>query len=285
MRWSDLLVGPSPQGKPPGVPAIARRGALRYARAMSQNAAIPPELAPVFVLVRPQMGENIGGAARAMWNFGLDRMRVVAPRDGWPNPKAVAMASGAGRLLDEAVHAEDTAGALEDCAYVFATTARARGLTKPVFTPEAAMAHAAKLAASGQRTAVLFGPERAGLENDDIARANAIINVPVNPDFASLNLAQCVLLTAYEWRRQVFEVAPERLELAGADMASAIEIEKLAEHYDRRLDEAGFFHPPEKAEGMKIVLRNLWSRMPLTRSDVQIFHGVLRQMVRWKERG
>ena len=157
---------------------------------------------PSFVLVRPQMGENIGAAARAMWNFGLDRMRIVAPRDGWPNPKAVAMASGAGRLLDEAQMAADLPEALADCTYVFATTARPRELTKPVFSPEGAMKKAAELIGQGEKVAVLFGPERAGLENDDIAKANAIITVPVNPEFASLNLGQCVLLTAYEWRRQ-----------------------------------------------------------------------------------
>ena len=145
---------------------------------------------PAFVLVRPQMGENIGGAARAMWNFGLDRMRIVAPRDGWPNPRAVAMASGAGRLLDEAGLFDTTAEAVGDAAYVYATTARPRDLTKPVFTPEAAMRDARERIGRGERVAVLFGPERAGLENDDIARANAIISVPVNPDFASLNLAQ-----------------------------------------------------------------------------------------------
>ena len=131
----------------------------------------------------------------------------------------------------------------------------------------------------------MFGPERAGLENDDIARANAIISVPVNPDFPSLNLAQCVLLLGYEWRRQTAEVVPSEMEMAGADWASAVEIEKLSQHYEERLETAGFFFPETKAEGMKIVLRNLWSRMPLTRADVQIFHGLLRQMVRWKERG
>ncbi|PJE33623.1 putative tRNA/rRNA methyltransferase [Pseudooceanicola marinus] len=240
---------------------------------------------PAFVLVRPQMGENIGGAARAMWNFGLDRMRLVSPRDGWPNPKAVAMASGAGRLLDEAKLCETTAEALEDCSYVFATTARARGLTKPVVTPERAMEIAREKILAGEKVAVLFGPERAGLENDDIAKANAIINVPVNPEFASLNLAQCVLLTAYEWRRQAVDVEAERMEMAGADWASQIEIEKLADHYEGRLEEAGFFFPETKAEGMKLVLRNFWSRMPLTRPDVQMMHGILRQMVRWKERG
>ena len=163
---------------------------------------------PAFVLVRPQMGENIGAAARAMWNFGLDRMRVVAPRDGWPNPKAVAMASGAGRLLDEAVLYDTTADAVGDAAFVYATTARSRDLTKPVFTPEAAMRDAAERIAAWRAVAVLFGPERAGLENDDIARANAIISVPVNPEFPSLNLAQCVLLTAYEWRRATEAVEP-----------------------------------------------------------------------------
>lgn len=240
---------------------------------------------PAFVLVRPQMGENIGAAARAMWNFGLDRMRLVAPRDGWPNPKAVAMASGAGRLLDEAQMVETLPDAVADCHYVMATTARARGLTKPVLSPERAMQIAAERIAQGQKVAVLFGPERAGLENDDVARANAIINVPVNPEFASLNLAQCVLLTAYEWRRAQGNIVDERVDMARADWAEQIEIEKLADHYDARLTQAGFFFPDHKAEGMRTNLRNMWSRMALTRADVQMLHGVLRQMVRWKERG
>ncbi len=177
------------------------------------------------------------------------------------------------------------AEAVGDCDYVFATTARARGLTKPVVTPERAMEIARERIAAGGRVAVLFGPERAGLENDDIARANAIISVPVNPDFPSLNLAQCVLLTAYEWRRQGVEVPSETVERGGTAWASALEVEKLADHYETQLDRAGFFFPENKAEGMKIKMRNLWSRMPLTRSDVQILHGVMRQMVRWKERG
>ncbi|MDO6798294.1 RNA methyltransferase [Shimia thalassica] len=240
---------------------------------------------PAFVLVRPQMGENIGGAARAMWNFGLDRMRIVAPRDGWPNQKAIAMASGAGRLLDEALLTSSVEDALDDCHYVFATTARARGLTKPVVPPERAMEMAREKIAAGQKVAVLFGPERAGLGNEDIAKANAIINVPVNPEFASLNLAQCVLLTAYEWRRQSVEVEAERVDMAKSVWANHNEIEALSGHYEERLDEAGFFFPEPKAEGMKVNLRNMWSRMPLTRADVQMLHGILRQMVRWKERG
>ena len=244
-----------------------------------------PDPSPAFVLVRPQMGENIGAAARAMWNFGLDRMRIVAPRDGWPNPRANAMASGAGRLLDQAGVFEDLAGAVGDCSYVFATTARARDLTKLVLSPERAMAMAAQKIGAGEKVAVLFGPERAGLENHEIARANAIISVPVNPEFASLNLGQCVLLTAYEWQRQIGEITHEVVEMAGSDWASGIEMDKLAQHYEERLETAGFFFPEAKAESMKLNLRNLWSRMPLTRADVQILHGVMRQMVRWKERG
>ncbi|AJE47032.1 RNA methyltransferase [Celeribacter indicus] len=249
---------------------------------MSEPLAGP---APAFILVRPQMGENIGGAARAMWNFGLDRMRVVAPRDGWPNPKAVAMASGAGRLLDEAGHFGSVREAVADCDYVFATTARMRGITKPVMTPERAMEHARALAAQGRRVGVMFGPERAGLENEDVVEANAIVTVPVNPLFPSLNLAQAVLLMAYEWGRQTSEAAPEVTEMAKTDWAGHLEVEKLGDHYEEALEQAGFFFPPEKAEGMKLVLRNLWSRMPLTKSDVQVFHGMMRQMRRWKERG
>jgi len=246
------------------------------------SAALPQ---PAFVLVRPQMGENIGAAARAMWNFGLDRLRIVAPRDGWPSQSANAMASGAGRLLDEAGLFDDVAGAVGDCSYVFATTARARDLTKPVFSPERAMQMAATKIAAGEKVAVLFGPERAGLENDDIIRANAIISVPVNPDFASLNLGQCVLLTAYEWQRQKGDLVHEMVEMAGSGWATGIEVEKLAQHFEQRLDKAGFFFPETKAISMKTNLRNLWSRMPLTGADVQMLHGVMRQMVRWKERG
>jgi tRNA/rRNA methyltransferase len=239
---------------------------------------------PAFILVRPQMGENIGAAARAMLNFGLSHMRLVDPRDGWPNPRAVAMASGAaGTVLDHAGVFQTLPEAIHDCAYVFATTARTRDLTKPVMTPERAMEHARALMVSGQKVAVMFGPERAGLENEDVARANALISVPVNPDFPSLNLGQAVLLCAYEWRRQGDATPPEVLALAGTELATAIEIEKLGDHYEERLDEVGYFFPDQKAPSMKINLRNLWSRMPLTRADVQMLHGVLRQVIRRRD--
>ncbi|WP_299928457.1 RNA methyltransferase [uncultured Pelagimonas sp.] len=242
------------------------------------------KLQPTFVLVRPQMGENIGAAARAMLNFGLDNMRVVAPRDGWPSESAVAMASGAGRVLDDAQLCDDLAGALEDRTFTFATTARPRDLTKTVFTPEQAMKEARDRIAKGQKVAVMFGPERAGLENNDIAQANAIISVPVNPEYASLNLAQCVLLCGYEWMRATAEAEPIVDVLAGTEMANGQEIEHLALHYQDRMQEAGFFYPEHKAESMKVNLRNMWSRMPLTRADVQMLHGMMRQVVRWKDK-
>ncbi|MEM1350847.1 MAG: RNA methyltransferase [Pseudomonadota bacterium] len=248
------------------------------------SVSIAPPTAPEFVLVRPQMGENIGAAARAMWNFGLDRMGIVAPRDGWPNEAAIALASGAGRLLDAARLSDDLPGALADAEFVFATTARARDLTKPVFSPEEAMQEAARMIADGRRIAVLFGPERAGLENEDIARANAIISVPVNAAFPSLNLAQCVLLVAYEWMRATGEVIPLTTEMAGTVWAEQKEIEHLAGHYEEQLDQMGFFFPAHKSASMRLNLRNFWSRMPMTRADVQMMHGVLRQVVRWAAR-
>ena len=233
---------------------------------------------PAFVLIRPQMGENIGAAARAMWNFGLDRMCLTAPRDGWPNPAANAMASGAGRLLENARVFDTTADALADCHYTYATTARPRELTKPVLTPEEAMADAAARIEAGERVAVLFGPERAGLENSDVALANAIISVPVNPAFASLNLAQCVLLTAYEWQRA--QGTGLREAFSQPELATGREVEALATHYEDRLSDSGFFYPDHKADSMKMNLRNMWSRLPLTPHDVRMLHGMLRQLMR-----
>ncbi|MDO5648526.1 RNA methyltransferase [Paracoccus sp. (in: a-proteobacteria)] len=235
---------------------------------------------PVIILVRPQMGENIGAAARAMLNFGLTEMRLVAPRDGWPNPRAVAMASGAaGRVLDTARVYPTLADAMEGITFAWATTARGRELTKPVHTPATAMQAARDH--DGQ-SAIIFGPERTGLENDDIARANAIVTVPVNPDFPSLNLAQAVLLMGYEWGQGVLppEPAPHGGRPESEALADRVEIERLGDHYEERLVDAGFFFPETKAASMRLNLRNMWARLALTRGDVRILHGVLRQLTR-----
>lgn len=231
---------------------------------------------PTVVLVAPQMGENIGASARAMWNFGLDRLRLVAPRDGWPNPKASAVASGAGRLLDEAQVFAQTQAACSDLTFVFATTARDRALTKRVLTPERAMTEARQMASAGEKVGVLFGPERAGLDTADIVRANAVVSVPVNPAFGSLNLAQCVLLVAYEWSRG--EAAPlsdgQNLE----SLASGGIVGDFVDRLVDRLDAAGFFYPTEKRARMLARLENLFRRTPLTKSDVQMLHGVVRAL-------
>ena len=154
--------------------------------------------APIIVLVRPQLGENIGKAARAMLNFGLTEMRLVEPRDGWPNPTAGPAASGADQVLAGARVYPTLAQAVADCAHVYATTVRRRGVTKPVLTPEAA---AREISAHAARSAIVFGPERSGLETGDVALARAIVTVPINPSFGSLNLAQAVILCAYEWSK------------------------------------------------------------------------------------
>ena len=229
---------------------------------------------PAIILVRPQMGENIGAAARGMWNFGLDHMRVVAPRDGWPSGKAVAMASGAGGVLDRAGLHETTDAAVADLNFVYATTARMRDLSKPVMTPEEAMADAYARIGRGERVGVLFGPERAGLENEDLVAAQAIVSVPVNPDFPSLNLAQCVLLTGYEWARQRGAEAPQ----PASDERSATreEVGHLLGRLDNRLEAAGFFFPADKAEPMRRTLHNLFHRLDLTEPDIRILHGVVK---------
>ena len=233
---------------------------------------------PAVILVRPQMGENIGAAARGMWNFGLDRMRLVAPRDGWPSERAVAMASGAARVLDQVQLSDTVADAVADLNFVYATTARVRELTTPVMTPEEAMADARSRLASGQKVGVMFGPERAGLENDDLTSANALISVPVNPAFGSLNLAQCVLLVGYEWRRQANMSLPEREERHRP--ATQVEVEKLYEHMDSALTDANFFYPETKAAHMRTNLRNLLARLTLSDADIRILHGVVRALVR-----
>jgi tRNA/rRNA methyltransferase len=233
---------------------------------------------PVFVLVAPQMGENIGAAARAMWNFGLDRMRLVAPRDGWPNPKADAVASGAGRVLESAGVVATLDAACADLGLVLATTARPRDLSKRVLTPERAMAEARAAVAAGVGVGVLFGPERAGLGTADVAAAQAIVSVPTNPGFGSLNLAQCVVVLAYEWMRSADATPPEDLALAGARPATGVERARLRDHLVTRLDAAGFFFPEHKRARMIVSLENLIARTPLTDADVRTVHGAIRSL-------
>lgn len=251
----------------------------------SQAASWRPD-GPVAVLVEPQLGENIGAAARGLWNFGLRRLRLVNPRDGWPNPAAAAMASGAGGVLDEARLFATAAEAVADCRMVYATTARPREMTKRVLTPEEAMREAAGLVEGGDRVAVLFGPERAGLGNAEVRLANAIVSVPVNPAFASLNLAQSVLLVAYEWRRAAFALPDPAGETPaeGDPRAPSGDVGRMIAHLAEELDRAGFFFPEEKRPSMVANLENLFRRAPLTDADLRTLRGVIRALAEGPKR-
>ena len=242
---------------------------------------------PAIMLVEPQLGENIGAAARAMLNFGLTRLVLVNPRDGWPNPAAVAMASGAGRVLDDAAVHPDVRSALSEFSYVLATTARPRDLTKPVVGPEEAMKDAHNRAEGGQRVAVMFGPERSGLDNFDLAAANAIIEVPAVPAFKSLNVAQCVLLIAYEWRRALgrSDPAPAVPDRGGPEPADLHDKSVLYDLYAEDLESVGYFWPEGKAASMRMSLRNLFLRQEFSKAEVKTLHGIRNALRRHRMSG
>ena len=239
---------------------------------------------PLIILVRPQMGENIGAAARAMLNFGLTGMRIVAPRDGWPNPKAAAMAAGAGRILDDARVFESVREATADCTFVIATTARQRGLFLPVYDAEESASVASGHIAKGERTAILFGAEKSGLETDDVAHADAILTLPVNPEFSSLNLAQAVLLTAYEWRRSEDRSLPFESPY-DEEPASREELDAMLDHLGGVLEEAGYFYPPDKRKTKERNLRTMFTHAKLTVAEVRLFRGLVRQFAWWGRGG
>ena len=239
---------------------------------------------PAIILVEPQMGENIGAACRAMWNFGLEDLRLVRPRDGWPNPAAEAMASGATHVLERAQVFDTTADAAAQIATLYATTARPRELTKRVLTPEEAAEEIAAKIVAGEQTGVLFGRERTGLENDDIAAANAVIAVPANPAFSSLNLAQCVLLLGYELRKRLIGADVQEDAMGSTDAATREAVDGLYGHLEQELDAAGYFFPETKSAAMRESLRNLLSRTPLTDPDVRMMRGVIRALAEKRRR-
>ncbi|MEO1252219.1 MAG: RNA methyltransferase [Pseudomonadota bacterium] len=235
--------------------------------------------APIFVLVDPQMGENIGATARAMLNFGVTGLRLVRPRDGWPNPKAAAMASGASAVIDGAQVFETLDQALGDCRYVAATTARRREVSLPVLDADAAAREMRKRVDAGERCAVLFGGERNGLSTDDLARADAIVSIPVNPAFASINLAQAALIVAYEWGQAG---AVPALDDAQVDErpASRKDVQRLYEHLETELDAAGYFFPEEMRETMARNIRVALTRAGFTEGEARTLRGVVKALAR-----
>lgn len=224
---------------------------------------------PKIILIRPQLGENIGMVARAMLNCGLAELRIVNPRDGWPNEAAVSAASGAITVVENVRLFNSTEEAIADLNFIIATTARDRDLTKEVFDPAALPQKIAQHGAPN--CGILFGPERTGLHNDEIALADAILNIPLNPGFSSLNLAQAVLLAGYSWFSSLDMAAP----VAKTDLAPKDKIINAMNHLTDELEASGFFTSPEKKDNMKISLRNMLSRMQWTEQDVNTFHGVI----------
>ena len=230
---------------------------------------------PAIVLVEPQLGENIGTAARAMANCGLDDLRLVRPRDGWPNDKAVAAASGADSVLYKARLFPSIQAAIGDLSHVYASTARDRYMVKRELTPRHAAEEMRASLAREEPCGILFGPERTGLVNDDVALADTVITVPLNPAFSSLNLAQAVLIVGYEWFTAKTEPRPEILHTGHSRPANKEELLRFFEHFEEALSDSGFLRHPDKRPSMTRNLRNLFQRAQCTEQELRTLHGVI----------
>lgn len=235
---------------------------------------------PAVILVRPQLGENIGTAARAMMNFGLSDLRLVRPRDGWPNVKAVNAAAGATQVLDDVRLFDTTAEAVADLRHVLATTARPRYMLKPEVTPRRAAADMRRWTAAGETSGVLFGRERSGLDNDDVTLADSILAVPINPAYGSLNLAQAVLLVGYEWFQADVDVTEGEVPPGRTRPATRAELENFFTHLERELDASGFLRNVEKRPSMVRNIRNLFLRAGLFEQEVQTLHGIVSELAK-----
>ncbi len=234
---------------------------------------------PAFILVKPQMGENIGAAARAMMNCSQKELRLVSPRDGWPSERATAMAVGALDMMPPVQVYDDTAAAISDCHYVYATTARPRDMVKPVFTGAGAAEDMVARHRAGQKIGILFGGERAGLDNDEIALAQAIITIPLNPAFSSLNLAQGVLLVAYEWTRLLDETPDTQTPSGDSHPASQDVFQELCERLEQELENGHFFRSPAMRPTIMRNIRNMLARARMTDQEARTFHGIISALI------
>ena len=235
---------------------------------------------PAIVLVRPQLGENIGKAARAMLNFGLTDLRLVRPRDGWPNPSAGPAASGADIVLEKARVFDSVADAVADCVFVYATTVRKRGLVTPIVTPEQA---AREIHRQPGPSAILFGAERSGLETEDVAIAQKIVTVPINPEFGSLNLAQAVILIAYEWSKHQHLAVPTEGEFA-EPRATQEQLDGLIGQLDEALDQAGYYFPPDRTPATRLTMRSILTKAGWSNREVQALRGMIRALTQPRRR-
>lgn len=232
------------------------------------------DYAPIVILVRPQLAENMGMVARAMMNCGLSQLRIVNPRESHLSDKAISAASGAGSILEQAIVFDSLLDALADIQFSLATTARIREMVKPVFTPDFAQKELVQHIQAGQKCAVLFGPERTGLENDDLVMMDGLINIPLNPKHTSLNLSQAVLLIGYEWYKRM-SVQEKHLETNGAFVATKEKLNHFLTHLEEILSQKGYFRFPDKEERMKRNLRDIFTRSTLTDSEIKTLYGVL----------
>lgn len=239
---------------------------------------------PAVILCEPQLGENIGTAARAMANFGLWDLRLVNPRDGWPNERAVAAASRADHVIEKVQVFDTVEAAVADLSLVYATTARRRDMQKEVFGPDIAGQRVIAHIATGQKAGFLFGRERWGLYNEEVALSDAIVTLPVEPAFASLNIAQAVLIIAYEWRRQTDEGAQLPFDSGLAEPAPREELVGLFEHLEGVLDQTGFFTTPDKRPSMVNNLRTALTRGQFSSQEVRTLRGVISSIDRRHER-
>jgi tRNA/rRNA methyltransferase len=230
---------------------------------------------PAIILVEPQLGENIGAAARAMYNCGLTELRLVRPRDGWPSEKAVAMSSGADVVIDNAQLFDSVEAAIADLRRVYATTARDRMMVKRVVTPRQAAGEMRRFEAAGEGCGILFGPERAGLVNDHVVLADTVLSVPLNPAFSSLNLGQAVLLVGYEWFAAGEAAAAELLQTGHSRPGTKEELLGFLTHLEEELDRSGFMRTKEKRPSMVRNLRNLFQRAQCTEQELRTLHGVV----------
>ena len=240
----------------------------------------PPGESPIVVLVRPQMAQNIGTTARAMANGGLFHLRIVAPRDGWPQPNAYAAASGADAILDHAQVFPDIPSAIADCHRVLGTCPRPRHVIVPILDARAAAAELRAINARALRVAVLFGPERAGLESDDLAYCDTLVRYPLNPQHNSLNLAQAVMILAYEWWMQAEATPAREFQTNGTRVATKGDLEAFLTRLIAELDAAGFLHNPPKRPGMIRNLRHWFERGEVTEQELRTLHGVVTELSR-----
>ena len=242
---------------------------------MSKQVPFQPETAPIIILVRPQLAENIGMVARAMMNCTLSELRLVHPRENHLSDKAIAASSGAQEILSHAVCYDTLEEAMADVHFALATTARRRDMTKPVYHPERAMELCQSALGKGERVAILFGAERTGLENDEVISSDGIIEIPLNPKHSSLNLSQAVLLMGYAWFRISHDYDNTHLGTGRSQIASKHEFELFWSYLEKTLDQKGYFRPANKRERMRRNLKNIFARDQLTSAEIKTLYGVI----------